>query len=180
MALFTMDQLKTSNGIIRTKSLFYEFCYENPEHAVLTLKDHDCTTSDGKPLISLSQKFIELTVDDPTEVTFADAVFGSWAVWEKLMNSDSRFTRKLEAWRKEATVRRKALAFNVLVNEVRTNGKGSLGAAKYLLEEGWGPKGQSKDGRAHRKQAQETADEAFERQGLTEDLKRLKEDGLLQ
>jgi len=129
--------------------------------------------------MSLAQTFIAMTVDDPTEVEFADAVFGSWEVWEKISNSDKRLVAKIKKWRHEADIRRKALAFRAIVKEIRLEGKGALSAAKYLLEEPW--KGsKAKDGRKGRAETRETAEQAFERNGVSEDLKRLREEGLLQ
>ena len=177
--LFTYEQLKNEKGVIRTKSLFYEYAYDDPQFAIFTIKDTDHQTSEGRPLMSLSKKFIELTVDDPTEVLFADKLFGSWEVWDKIRNSDKRIVAKLEKWRKESVIRRKSLAFQTLVNEIKTQGRGALASSKYLLEEPWKAKGGA-DGRKVRKESAETAQEAFERDGLKEDLKRLKDGGLMQ
>jgi hypothetical protein len=120
-----------------------------------------------------------MAVDDPTEITFSDHIFGSWQVWDKIRNSDKRLVTHIEKWRKEADVRRKALAFSVVVNEVKNEGKSSFAAAKYLIEEGWNPKGRTTDARKKRAESRETAQTAFEREGLTEDMARLKEAGLL-
>ena len=179
MALYDFTYTKTDNGIIRTKSLFYELAYDNPEFAIFTLKEHDSETSAGRPLMSLAQTFIAMTIDDPTEVEFADEVFGSWEVWDKIRNSDKRIVAAIEKWRKEADIRRKAIAFKAVVNEAR-DGKSSLAAAKYLIEEPWKKGDNSTDGRKKRSEARETAKEAFERTGVAEDIKRLREDGLIQ
>lgn len=179
MALYTMEQLKNEHGVTRTQGLFLELSYSNQTNCIFTMREDDYETSDGRPLMSLSKKFIELTVDDPTEVLFADTVFGSWNVWERISTSHKKIVAAVAQWRKEAIIRRKSIAFQTLVNEVRTQGKQSLTSAKYLIEEPW-IKGVGKDGRKHRKESAETAQEAFEREGLSEDLERLKEGGLIQ
>ncbi len=176
MALFGFEHTKNDMGVVRTKSLFYELAYDNSEFAVFTLKEQDSETSDGRPLMSFSKTFIELTVDDPTEVTFADEMFGSWEVWDKIRNSDKRIVSKLQGWRREADVRRKSIALQTIVQEVRSQGRSALTAAKYLIDEPWN----IKDGRKTRPEARETASEAFERVGASEDVKRLKEQGLIQ
>lgn len=177
MPLFGFDITKNDIGVIRTKSLFYELSYADPSHAVFTMKETDTETSEGRPLVSFSKTFIELTVDDPTEVTFADTVFGSWAVWDKIRNADKRIVANIESSRHEATIRRKSLALRTIVKEVESQGRGAMSAAKYLLEEPWVV---AKDGRKKRASALETAKEAFDREGLSEDIKRLEEGGLLQ
>jgi hypothetical protein len=179
MALYDFSYTKTSSGVVRTKSLFYETSYDNPEFAIFTLKEHDSETSDGRPLMSLAQTFIAMTVDDPTEVEFSDAVFGSWEVWDKIRNSDKRIVAAVEKWRKEADIRRKAIAFKTIVQEVKSQGRGALSAAKYLLEEPW-LKGNTPDGRKSKAEARENAKDAFERTGVAEDIKRLREEGLIQ
>lgn len=180
MALYDFTFTKGDQGVIRTKSLFYELCYDNPEHAIFTLKEHDIVLPNGRPAVALSQKFIDLCTTDPTEYEFAMHMFGSWEVWEKISTS-ANVQKHVEKWRKEATIRRKAMAFQSVVSEVTEGGKSAFTAAKYLIEEPWAVKdGRTKDGRKARADARETAQEAFERAGVHEDLKRLKEEGLIQ
>ena len=181
MPLLSPDQFKNTVGVVRTKSLFYELCYDDSESAVFTLKDEAMVSPSGVTLIPISKIFIEMAVDDPTEISFALHVFGSWDAWEKLCRSDKRLINHIEAWRREAAVRRKQLAFKVIVDEVRTSGKSAFSAAKYLLEEGWVAQDKrTQDGRKKRQEVRETAEEAFERAAIEEDLKRLREEGFLQ
>jgi len=177
MALFGFDKTKSANGGVRTKALFYETAYGNDDFVIFTLKEFDSHTSDGRPLTSLSQIFIEMTVEDPTEVEFADHVFGSWLVWDKIRSSDKRVVAAVEQWREEATIRRKSIAFKALVSEVKTLGKSSQSTAKYLLEEPWK---KPADGRGHREQVRKTTEKAAESIDLKEDIKRLKEAGMIQ
>ena len=181
MALFDFSYTKTETNAIRTKSLFWELDYES-EYSLFTLKEEECIHKPtGRVLLPIGKLFIEMTVDDPTEYDFADAVFGSWAVWDKIRNSDKRLVAEIEKWRLEADVRRKALAFKTLLNEVKNDGKASFSAAKYLLEEGWKKTdARTADGRKDRAKQREQADKAFDRAGIQDDLKRLKEQGLIQ
>lgn len=180
MALYDFTLTKADHGVIRTKSLFYELSYDNQEHVLFTLKEHDIELPNGRPLVALSKIFIDSVMTDPTEYDFAQAVFGSWDVWEKMCKA-RELKQHIQKWRKEATIKRKALAFKSVMQEVQEGGKSSFTAAKYLIEEPWAAKdGRTVDGRKARKDAKETAEEAFERAAISEDLKRLKEEGLIQ
>ena len=180
MALFEMSQLKNDSGALRTQSLFYELSYDNPEHAIFTLKEDDITLPSGRKAYSLRQLFLARTTFDPTEYEFALAVFGSWDVWQRLSKS-ARVKAHVEDYRHEAAVRRKAMAFGSIINEVREGGKSSFTAAKYLIDEPWATKdARTTDGRKARKNAKQTAEEAFERAAVSDDIKRLKEEGLIQ
>lgn len=180
MALYDFTFTKGDQGVTRTKSLFYELSYDNPEHVIFTLKEHDIVLPNGRPAMALSQIFIDSVTTDPTEYEFAQAVFGSLEVWDKISNAPQLRTH-VEKWRREATIRRKAMAFKSVLQEVQEGGKSSFTAAKYLIEEPWAAKdGRTVDGRKARKNAKETAEEAFERAAISDDLKRLKEEGLIQ
>lgn len=177
MPILSVDQYKTEQGVIRTKSLFYEMVYDTPEFAVFTVKEEEHTTPDGRPLIPFSRIFVSSLINDPTEYTFAMETFGSWSAWDKIRNSDRRLVKLIEEWRVEADIARKAMAFRSVVEEAQ-GGKSAFSASKYLIEEPWATKGP--DGRSARKRAQETASKAFERAGVAEDVKRLREEGLIQ
>ena len=180
MALYDFTFTKGDQGVIRTKSLFYELSYDNQEHVLFTLKEHDIELPNGRPLVALSKIFIDSVMTDPTEYDFAQAVFGSWEVWEKI-TKQPKLKQHIEKWRREATIKRKALAFRSVLSEVQEGGKSSFTAAKYLIEEPWAVKdARTTDGRKARKDARETAEEAFERAAVSDDIKRLKEEGLIQ
>ncbi len=180
MALYDFTMTKGDSGVIRTQSLFYELSYDNPDNALFTFKEEDILMPNGRPAVALSKLFIEMATDDPTEYEFAQAVFGSWDVWEKIQKA-YKIKDHVKKWRKEAAIRRKAMAFKTILSEVQEGGRSSFGAAKYLIEENWAVKdARTTDGRKARKNAQETAEEAFERAAVSDDLKRLKEEGLIQ
>ena len=177
MSLLSSSQFKTKEGVVRTKSLFYELLYDDHTYAVFTTKEEDHETPDGKPLVSFPKLFVSSLVDDPTEYSFAMEVFGSWSAWDKIRNSDKRLVKKIEAWRLEADIARKAMAFRSVVEEAK-GGKSAFSASKYLIEGSWKTKGP--DGRSARSRERETAQLAFEKSGVDEDLERLRDEGLIQ
>ena len=178
MAMFDLTKTKTEYGRFLTKALFYELSYDNLDSVLFTLKEHDVTLPNGAHAVSISQKFIELATDDPTEYTFAQHMFGSWEVWERISNAP-QLKKHVAKWRNEASVKRKSLAFKSIVMDVVEGGRSAQASAKYLIDEPW-VSGKGKDGRAARKEVRETAAEAFERSAVSDDLKRLKQEGLIQ
>lgn len=133
--LFTETQLRTSQGKLRTRSLFWELSYFEPEHVIFTLRENDLEKN-GKVYTSLRKLYLSYCVSDPTEYTFAWAVFGSWDTWQQL--SRSNYVKKdIESWRKEVEVKIKSEAIRSIANEMRDGGRSSFGAAKLLLERGW-------------------------------------------
>ena len=177
MPLLAPEDFKNESGVVRTKSLFHEYSYDDTSSVVFTLKDTGYALPSGRELLPISRLFVESTVQDPTEYTFAMEVFGSWEAWDKIRSGDRRLKAQIEKWRREADVCRKSIAFRSVVEEAQ-GGKSAFSASKYLIEETWATKGP--DGRSARKQARETAEEAFERSGTAEDIKRLREEGLIQ
>lgn len=99
-----------------------------PEHVIFTLR------KEKGDLISLQQLFIDYTVDDPTETEFALAVFGDVAYWLEMRES-IQVKPHVEKWREECDIRRKAMAYKAVINEVKTQGRSSFSAAKFLIEE---------------------------------------------
>jgi len=179
MSMYSLSQLKTDNGIIRTKSLFYELSYDDPEFALFTLKEEDIVMPNGRPATCLGKLYIAFATMDPTEYQFANSVFGSWEVWEK-MQTTVPLRKPIDKWRREAEVKRKSLAFESVVKEIQEGGRSSFTAAKFLINEEWKSR---EDGRAARKEKnskdKSTSQEAFERAGVNNDLKRLKDQGLM-
>lgn len=133
--MFTFEQLKTSNGIIRTKSLFYELSYHDPEYAIFTTKEHDIEFQ-GRKMVSLQQLYVAMVPNDPTEYEFAQTVFGSWEVWDKIQKAPqiSPFVKK---WRNEVEIKVKSQAIQAIATEMKEGGRSSFSAAKLLLEKGW-------------------------------------------
>ena len=177
--LLSWDQFHTETGVVLTKSLFYELCYDS-QFAVFTTKEIPNSSPITGELIQIRKIFIDHYVADPTEVSFADAVFGSWKAWSKIRSSDKRLVKLLEEWRDEGTVRRKAMAFTTVLDTATSEKANAFSAAKYLIEGGWDTTKSGKDGRSKRQRDRDTANEAFDRSGIEDDLQRLRNNGLVQ
>lgn len=150
--LFGPEYTKTPKGVVRTKSLFYELSYENQDNVIFTFKNHDLTPEDrneatqihgpyvkehsGRTYVSFSNLYRSLVPQDPTEYTFAMAVFGDWQVWEVIREAPQvkPYITKL---RREAEVKIKSEAIKAIAEEAKAGGRSSFTAAKLLLERGW-------------------------------------------
>lgn len=133
--LFDTSKTKTDNGVTRTKSLFYELSYEDTQHVLFTLKDEDLEHN-GRTYTSLPNLYRNLVPIDPTEYTFAMAVFGNWHVWDKIRNAP-QLKPYVKKWREEAEVKIKSEAIKAIALEATSGGRSSFTAAKLLLERGW-------------------------------------------
>lgn len=121
----------------------------------------------GGTLISLRELYIKYCVDDPTEVTFVDAVFGDFAYWTALLKC-KWLHPYLEEWKQEADVRRKSKAFKAVIKEVENNGRSAFSAAKFLITEPNKPK--TKESKETIKKTTEKAKEEY-----SEDIVRLQD-----
>lgn len=169
MSILTPKDLYNDRNNMRLREIFSEF---NPE-ALLTM---DRNGKEGK--ISLYKLYIDLSVDDPSEVAFAEEVFGDIYFWQTLCQSNW-FSKHIMEWREIAAIKRKKAAFKTIVDEVKTKGKNSFSAAKYLIEEPW-KLGSAKERKKVRQEIAKTAEEAFKDTTLQSDINRLKEEGLIQ
>ena len=164
--MFTKEQLYASTGMRKSKSLFIEYRVEGIE-PIFTLSRHE-----REGLISLRNLYIQYCVDDPTEVEFAEAVFGDYGFWLNL-STTMYVAKELEEWRAIVDIKRKAQAFKTIMKEVQEDGRAAFSAAKYLIEEPW--KGRKQ---ATRQKVKETATKAYSE--VQDDINRLRENGLLQ
>ena len=135
MLLFKPDTFRTIKGVVRTKSLFYELSYDNPEHVLFTTKEEDVDRN-GTTYLSLHKLFTSLVPQDPTEYTFAMTVFGSWYVWEVIREAP-QVKPFVARWRREADIKVKSQAIVAIAEEMTEGGRSSFTAAKLLLERGW-------------------------------------------
>lgn len=169
--LFGTEYTKTVKGVIRTKSLFYELSYADPTHVVFTLKDED-VDHNGRTYVSMAKLYRSLVPQDPTEYTFAMAVFGNWHVWEVIREAP-QLKPYVTRWRREAEVKIKSEAIAAIATEMKEGGRSSFTAAKLLLERGW----LEKDTASKTKQKlQEKEDEEMGKEALSllsEDAARL-------
>lgn len=164
--MFPKELLYGSKGHMRTQSLFLE-TRRHGDEPLFTLKPG---TRHGCP--SLRDLFIEYTVYDPSESSFAEAVFGEVAYWENLKKADW-MQDHIEKWRYIADVKRKAIAFKTIIKEVENDGRNAFSAAKYLIDEPWKDKKNPKV----KEEVKKTTEEASDR--VQEDRLRLIEGGLL-
>lgn len=133
--LFGPEKTKNEKGVVRTKSLFYELSYGNTEHVIFVLKDEDQEV-DGKTYVSLAKLYRSLVANDPTEYTFALAVFGYWDIWDTIRNS-TQLKPYVKKWKTEVEVKIKSEAIQIIAQEARGAGRSSFTAAKLLLDRGW-------------------------------------------
>lgn len=133
--LFGPEYTKTVKGVVRTKSLFYELSYSEPQHAIFTTKENDIERH-GNTYLSLGKLFCSLVPQDPTEYTFAMTVFGSWHVWEVIRDAP-QVAPYYKRWKREAEIKVKSEAIKAIAEEAKSGGRSSFTAAKLLLERGW-------------------------------------------
>ena len=166
MAMLTRDQIFTAQNKPKTLSLIKELCKQGDE-PLFTVRD------EKEGYISLQKLYIDLTVEDPSESDFADAVFGDFLYWTMLRDTP-KFTPFVEEWRQIADAKRKSIAFKAIVEEVKTKGKASFSAARFLIDEPWKDKRNPKV-KADSKKSTEQAANPYK-----EDMDRLREEGFLQ
>ena len=157
----TRDQLYTCNNVLRILCHIKELC-KPTDTPIFTLRD------EKKGLESLRTLFVSLTINDPTEATFAETVFNDVGYWLKAREI-VRLKSHLDEWREEADIKRKAMAFESIINEVRTQGKSAFSAAKYLIDEPYKPS-KTKEAKAQVRKTTEKAKSVYK-----DDLSNLEE-----
>lgn len=166
MAMFSDDVLINAQGTRLTRALFKEVAQEG-DKPVFTLSRND---SEG--YINIRNIFIDLVAEDPTEYVFAEAVFGDFAHWDKIANS-TWMKEPLKEWRQVADVKRKELAFKVIIQEAKGGKSSSFAAAKYLIDEPW----KDKRSPVKRKASKDSTSKASA--AVSQDLQSLKDKGLI-
>tara|TARA_R110000803_G_scaffold94488_1_gene162147 strand:+ start:476 stop:1003 length:528 start_codon:yes stop_codon:yes gene_type:complete len=168
--MFTRDQLRTSLGVKKGQALWRELSLqENRDAAIFCLNVYD---RDG--VVSLYRLFQEYAVDDPTEYTFAMAVFGEWAFWADHLCKKTPVKEVIAAWRNEAEVARKSKLV-AQITESTYEDKTKFTASKYLLENGYKarPNFTETDGRSSRAADKKTTEETFAADQFQQDYERL-------
>lgn len=160
MPLIEDKDLFTSSGQRRTRALFRETCMA---------KDKPVAALGKQPgdLLPMRELFIALVTNDPSEVTFAEEVFGDYAHW-KMIADATWMEEVITEWRLIADARRKSNAFQSILAEAQA-GKSKFTAAKYLIEEPWKDKRNPKT----KKQVEESTKLA--RDTISSDISRLKD-----
>lgn len=130
MSLIKEEQLYTPGGVRLSRALFKEM-NDGSSDPFFTLG----RSKDGLP--SLRSIFIPMVVEDPTELEFAEYVFGDYSFWVHL--TKCRWMEPhLEEWRMIADTKRKVNAFKSIAKEAQGNhDRSALSAARYLIEEPW-------------------------------------------
>lgn len=165
-SLLSKDQLWNSNGVPKTRSLFSETCIQG-DVPLMTLN------GGRADLPCLRDFYVPLVAADPSEYTFAEAVFGDVRFWLALKKV-KWIQSYLDEWNQMADIKRKSDAFVAMIDEIKSNGRSRFTAAKYLIEEPWKDK-RNPEVKAKSKESTEKAAEFWE-----EDIERLKELGQLQ
>jgi len=167
MPLLKKEDYLTSQGIRKTSSLFIETS-RTGDKPIFTLSSH------RDDYIRLQDLYVQYCVDDATELTFAEEVFGDYVYWEFLSKANSQIREAVAKWRQLAEVHRKRKAFKSIVKEVEDDGKNAFAASRYLIQEPWKDKTTPKK-RAASKETSEVAANSYK-----SDFERLKSQGHLQ
>ena len=167
------SKLRNSNGVRITRGLFLEEALEPYANILYTLKDYE---DKGYP--SLYLLYLESTLVDPTEYSFACQYFSDWEHWV-LVSKASWFKDHLRVWRDEVTMRAESLYVARMEALAAKGGKEAFVANKYLLERLRKPAGAFPVGRptkgSTRAEIERTASlEALEAKQVEIDLQRLK------
>lgn len=165
--MFPKDMTHNAVGRMKLQALFEETARPTDE-PIMSLR---ASRPNGLP--SLRDLFIQLVVDDPTETTFAELVFGDIDHWNQLL-AWKPLAPYLKKWRAITDAKRKAKAFQLMIAEIDTRGKSAFSAAKFLIDEPWKDKRKA----SVKKEVQETTKAGFAE--VSDDFNRLKEAGLLQ
>lgn len=164
--MLSQDQLVASNGNKITRGLFVEVNQYDKMKPIFSLSDNK-----KEGFISLKELFLKFVPDDPSEATFALAVFGSISHWEEI-KATYWFKPYYERWTLETDILRKSEAFKSVISEVKNNGKSAFSAAKFLIDEPWKPKT-----KVSREKKKESTGKAYD--SVSADVIRLKDQGLL-
>lgn len=142
------DLLYTANSRAIVLTHIAEVCRIG-DKPIFTAKAHK------RDLISLEELYVEYCVDDPSEATFALAVFGDISYWMTARELP-KMKPWVEHWREVADIHRKSMAYKAVINEVKEGGRSAFSAAKYLIDE----PNKNKQDPAVRKQVKKTKEAA--------------------
>ena len=121
------------NGNFLTYALFYEYRATHIvdfQSQIFNLKEDDYKGT-------YSLKKIYLSFNDPTEYSFAIAVFGNWKYWKRLQSS-SFLQLHLEEWREEMEIKLRSKGIDIQVGIAGDDlHKSQAAASKWLADKGW-------------------------------------------
>ncbi len=168
MPFFTRDELYTTNNRRQLRMWFIEYSKITGTEPKLNLSYYD--GYEGTK--SLKDIYMQYCVEDPTESKFAEYMFGDVAFWLEIRD-EPWLQEPLRIYRKEADTRRKAMAFESVVDEIKTKSRSAFSAAKFLIDEPWLVGSSVSEKKAIAKRKQESTEEALEASKAVEDFKRL-------
>lgn len=127
-----MSQWKNDKDVWLTAALFWDLQgLDSKENCIYTLKDEDFQTEDGRTMLSLRNRYLEL--NDPTEYQFATKYFGSFRHWKKVAESP-RIAPHVEEWREELEVKLRSQGIKAMIEKAAD---GDYQPSKYLADKGW-------------------------------------------
>lgn len=160
----TLSKFKNASGAWLTKQLFYETS-DDKSRVLYSLKHEDHRV--GKKVYpSLRRLYLEC--GDESEYMIASTSFGGWPHWKRLLSSPWFLDYVVEL-REELAARNAAAA----LLQIKKNAEGgNLQANRYLLEQGWLPKGDV--GRPTKEKIRQEADHLFRSsEEISDDLDRI-------
>ena len=116
-----------ASGRPPTVALFYEMFSSADTKPIFTLKKKD-----HNGFLSLHKLYLELTEEDPSEVAFAEHVFGHWQYWQDVANTN-KLKPYIEEMRKEASMIRKRRVLEGIAKKIKL-GTANLGETKLYFE----------------------------------------------
>lgn len=176
MPIVDPKDLYSSFQKAKTRKLIYEFVSDAEDKDATIFSVADMPKEDKIPLKVL---YLSLSVEDPSEVAFAEEVFGDLSFWLELQ-STAAMKPYIDEWRYLASLKRKQRAFKAIITaaEKGDTTASRLSASKYLIEEPWMLKGDARTKKDIRKKISDSASEALN--VFSDDVKRLKEQGIIQ
>lgn len=160
MTFVPQDKLRNHQNRRVTRGLFPEIVTDL-NFAFFTLRRWDTNPSEKFPdgLKSFPKIYLHYCIDDPTEYTFANKVFGDWEHWQMVAELPG-LKDVVKALREERDIAIKSKGFKYIATEVAAKGKNAYAGAKWLAEKGWEVKPQEslrKTAKAAQKEAEEEA-----------------------
>ena len=129
--MFRREQLYNASNVLYTKKLFLELSYMDQADCLFTLRGGGVYDPSKEHLEDFRLLFLSLTKDDPTEMTFALTVFGSWTRWLQIQKCTG-LVPYLKELREELAVHLKKEALRVVMDKAFLDK--DYHAAKFLLE----------------------------------------------
>lgn len=136
-----MNKFRNLSNSRLLRGLFIETTLDKTS-ALYTLRRED--HPDG--FVSLYRLYLESTVTDPTEYSFAVSHLDGWEHWETLSRC-TWFKDHISAWRRELEVRTRSQALRKVLETAQGSSRDAFQANKYLLDGKWVDTPETKRGR---------------------------------